>query len=548
MDFASGFFGDIAHGLRVLNLVDTLLVVVVGVGIYLAVNGESAKALYGLLPGTKCDSGSSGKTSKSAFGWLSSIIKQIRDAYVEGTLVSLLSRWTESCVKIVRLAITCYLLEAISQSRRHYFYLLEKKFLKLEIRKGETEKESYVDIKKHLQRKGVWPYMQEVSQPRSDKVLCEGYEATPMSSYSYLDLVYDERVQKKAIEAAQQYSTGSHGPRMLGGNTPLLRELEKAVGEFFGREDSLIVATGYMACMGAVCAIYKKGDVFFGDDRLHASIRAGFKVSGAKVYFFKHNNMAHLEQLVKQYRRKYRDAWIFIESVYSMDGDIAPLPDVRSIADKYDMKICIDEAHGMGVLGKMGRGLEEHFNMPGAADVIVGTFSKSAAGVGGYITSNKLFVDFLDFHTPGNTFSAALPAYCAGGVLESLRIISSEPERVEKCRKNSLYLRNLIKSGGGYWPADYPEDKKYTVEGDDCTSVIAVVFKDDILRVIDVAHEMLKRGWLLSCVAFPACPLRFPRFRVTARAGYTQQLMDNFVKDLVECSVACPGSELTDSM
>lgn len=353
------------------------------------------------------------------------------------------------------------------------------------------------------------------------------------------------QVQEAAVAAGRTWATGNHGARMLGGNARILRDLEQMVGRFFGREDSLLCATGFLATMSAICAVAKEKDLLVGDGRLHASLRSGMKLSGAKEMIFRHNNWHHLQQILAKHRKKYRDCWIIIESVYSMDGDIADLPVVRRLADQYNCRILLDEAHGLGVLGKTGRGLEEHFNMPGAADVIVGTFSKSIAGVGGFITGDRDLVDFLDFHAPGSVFSAPLTAYSAGGAMMAFELMQGEQSwRIAKAQENSRYLRRALQTGNGHWPKDYPADRKFEVEGMECTTVIPVVFPSDSDRLFRVTQAMLKRGWMMAAAAYPACPLHRPRIRVTATAAYDKKMMDDFVKNLVEVTVECLPSEL----
>ncbi|OXB70071.1 UNVERIFIED_CONTAM: hypothetical protein H355_003566 [Colinus virginianus] len=232
--------------------------------------------------------------------------------------------------------------------------------------------------------------------------------------------------------------------------------------------------------MSGVCAVAKEGDLIVGDSRLHASLRSGIQLSGAKSFTFRHNNWQHLQLLLCKHRRKYRNCWIVVESVYSMDGDIADLPTVRKLADQHNCRILVDEAHGLGVLGKTGRGLEEHFNMPYAADVIVGTFSKSIAGVGGYIVGDDDLVEYLDFHAPGSVFSAPLTSYSAGGAIKAFELMQGEQSwRIQKAQRNAKYLRRALQTGNGHWPPQYPAECKYELEGMDCTTVIPVVYPND---------------------------------------------------------------------
>lgn len=346
------------------------------------------------------------------------------------------------------------------------------------------------------------------------------------------------QVQEAAIAAAREWSTGSHGARMLGGNSTILRDLERAVARYYGRDDALLCATGFLATMSAVAAVSKKGDLIVADNRAHASLRTGMCISGARYLFFKHNNYAHLKRLLQKERSKARNCWIVIESVYSMEGDIADLPVVRSLADSFNAKIICDEAHGLGILGATGRGLEEYFNMPGACEVLCGTFSKSIGGVGGFITCKRPLVDFMDFHAPGSVFSASLTAYSAGGALKAFELMTGTQQwRIQKAQENARYLRHLIETGDGHWPADYPEELKYEVEGMSCTTVIPVVFPNSPQRMFRITTCLLDKGFYCAAAAFPACPLLRPRLRITATAAYSKELMHAFVRALVQTTV-----------
>jgi len=246
---------------------------------------------------------------------------------------------------------------------------------------------------------------------------------------------------------------------------------------------------------------------------------------------------------MKKFRKKYKRAFLLMESVYSMDGDIGYLPAAYSVAQTYGAKIIIDEAHGLGVLGKTGRGLEEYYNMPGAAHLIMGTFSKSISSVGGFITGSKETIEFSDFHSPGSVFSAPLPAYCAGAAIKAFQLIEEEPWRIVKANENSKYLRQCLMSGLGQWPKDYPEEDKYELEGDEATTVIPIIFLCDTDRTMRIASRLKTDGFMVSAVSFPACPLRRPRFRITATTAYDRPMIESFVRCLVKATVDIPPSE-----
>ncbi|KAF8819648.1 putative glycine C-acetyltransferase [Cardiosporidium cionae] len=470
------------------------------------------------------------------------LLAEISAAAASGQILHLLHSKYSKILSMVRFYFDLIALKRAATSQQHVLYLLEKKIHNLEIKKGESEMTSYLDAKRHMKEKKVWPFMLDVTCVKEKHVMCNGMRALTMSSYSYLNFIREMEVQEAAIAAAREYSTGNHGPRMLGGSSKILRDLELSVGKFFGREDSLIFATGYLACMSGVSAVCRKNDLILCDNRIHASLRVGVKISGGKYLNFRHNDFHHCRKLLEKNRKKYSQCWIIIESVYSMDGDIADLPSAYELTQEYDCKIILDEAHGLGVLGKTGRGIEEHFNMVGTCEMIVGTFSKSIGGIGGYITGSEDLVEFLDFHTAGNLFSAPLTAYSAGGALKALEIILRDPWRVSKLKENISYFRGVIGSSDYLWPKDYPEKNKFLMEGCSESAVIPVIFPGGLDRVFRLSLRMLELGFMVAPVGFPACPLDKPRLRVTATAGHEKADMDNFVVALVRAAVDCkPG-------
>lgn len=458
------------------------------------------------------------------------------------SIQSLVQKWIEKA----KFGLDAAMLKKNSKSMNHWMVMLGKKALGLNIKAGESEIDSYCDIREHLGE--TWPYMWEVDNVRSrDAVSVQGQECKIFSSYGYLDLLRNDEVQEAAIAAARRYASGNHGPRMLGGNTKILRELEQKFANWLGREDSLLCSAGYLACLSAGVALCRKGQVVLADDRCHASLRAGLKLCGAKVIFFKHNDFADAEKKAKAFLKKpispdaeRNRGWVMIESVYSMDGDVGDLPAAAKLARKWGLRIMCDEAHGLGVLGKTGRGLEEHFGLPlgSEVDVVVGTFSKSFSSVGGFIVTDARTVKFLDFYAPGNVFSAPLSAYHAGAVLKALEIIKSNPELVIKVQHNSKELRRLLETA--QWPSEFSHDLKFELEGDSSTCVLPIVFPNDPIRMMSIADKMRRKGFQLAAVCAPACPVRRPRFRLTATTAYSQEDMEEFVKVLVETTVETP--------
>ncbi|KEG03169.1 serine C-palmitoyltransferase, putative [Plasmodium vinckei vinckei] len=472
------------------------------------------------------------------------LIIKLKKSISEGKLIDLLKEWTTYAIGKLSLYKNYIILNYKAESKKHIFYLLLKQKYNLPIKKNEKEYESYIDAKRELIKRDKWAYMLRVSDVKNEYILCENKKVRTMSSYSYLDFVREPEVQNYAIKIASEWSTGNHGPRMLGGNSQILRDLEKKLGKFYGRNDSILSVCGFLACMSGILAVSTPADLVLYDNRTHTCVKIGIQTSGAKAFSFKHNDYNDLELLLLKHRSKYRNCWVCLESVYSMDGDIPHLPSFKKLCIKYNSRLFVDEAHGLGVLGKTGRGLEEYYNMPGSVDMIVGTFSKSISSVGGFIVASDEVIEFLDIHCIGNVFSAPLPAYCAGAALKALELIDSQPWRIEKLKFNSKYLRNGLKSGLNLWPQNYPECNKYIIEGDDDTSVIPVVYPNDADRLLKICTLLRTKKWLVSAVIYPACPLKYPRFRVTATCAYTIECMNEFITDLVNITVSIPPSPI----
>lgn len=428
-------------------------------------------------------------------------------------------------------------LQWVSKSINQLQLLFAKDMLKIPVNKDESEMTTYIEVKRKLEGDGIWGYMKTNENVRDDKIVTDGKRCYTMSSYNYLDFIRDTEVQDFAIEAAKKYATGNHGPRMIGGNTKMSQDLEKEIASFFHKENSLIMAGGYLCVMSVIEALTRPGDLIIADKLMHASGRAGFKLSNAKTILFNHNDFKDAEQKIKAWRMfgwRRGKIMMVIESVYSMDGDIANLPAARELCDKYGATLVCDEAHGMGTIGKTGRGLEEYYNMPGACDILVGTFSKSLSSVGGWVASDQKTIEFLQFFSQGNMFSAPLSAYHAAGALKCLQKLQANPELVSKVHENYKYLSNKLKNVK--W-SDHIEDKyKFIVGGEPDQPVIPLMFRDDCIRVLKLSRLLLDSGFWCSPVVAPACSVRFPRFRITVCVSYTKEMMDEFVDTLVRLS------------
>jgi 7-keto-8-aminopelargonate synthetase-like enzyme len=276
--------------------------------------------------------------------------------------------------------------------------------------------------------------------------------------------------------------------------------------------------------MSGIAGLVRKKDLLLMDRLCHASLKAGAKLSGAQIANFKHNDFEDAERVLK--KRKFDRLIMVIEGVYSMDGDIGLLDKARALCDKYKGTLILDEAHSLGTIGKTGRGTEEVFDYKYSADIIVGTFTKSIASVGGYIACSKRLRHFYTFYAPGLVFSAPLSAYHCGAALTSFDIIDKEPERVARLQSNADYLRKKF------------IDNNFNI-GDTVTCVIPVIFSDTS-QCVNIHHFLMEQGLFSAVVMAPACPVTAPRFRITASSSLTKDKMDAIVNAFVNAREAFP--------
>jgi 7-keto-8-aminopelargonate synthetase-like enzyme len=330
------------------------------------------------------------------------------------------------------------------------------------------------------------------------------------------------------LESAKKYSTGNHGPRMLCGNLVILEDLEREIAKFFNREAALVFNSGYLACMSVIAGFTRKDDFILMDKLNHASLKAGVKVSPVGfAHYFKHNNFEDAERLIKSKMKRGQRVVMIIESIYSMDGDVGDISKARILCDKYDGILIVDEAHGLGTVGKTGRGVEEMYEFKYRADIICGTFSKSLASCGGFITCSADLRTYFTLYAPGLVFSAPCSAYNAGAAHKALQILQQEPERVTKVQENSKYLRERFIENG------------FNI-GQSTTCVIPVTF-DDIVLVINLHAYFEKRGYFTAAVMAPACPVLEPRFRITPNCTMNKQDLDDIINLFIDGRRECKG-------
>ncbi|MEW6723331.1 MAG: aminotransferase class I/II-fold pyridoxal phosphate-dependent enzyme [Bacillota bacterium] len=345
-------------------------------------------------------------------------------------------------------------------------------------------------------------------------------EMIMMGSNNYLGLTSHPRVKAAAAAAAEKYGAGAGSVPLLAGTLDIHRELEQKLAEFKGCEDAIIFSSGYSSNVGCVSGLVRQGDVAINDRINHASIVDGCALSGGEAKWFRHNDMKSLERALREADQKYNGKLVIVDGVFSMDGDIANLPEINHLCRQYGARLMIDEAHASGVIGENGRGTPEHWQMEGEIDIVAGTLSKGLGGVGGFVASTKEVVNYLRFYARSYMFSTALDPAVTAGLIEAINVIETEPELRERLWYNIRYMLGSLRDMG----LDL---------GDAETAIIPIIIGDDY-RVKQMAYELHEKGIFLNPVFYPAVARRKSRLRLSLMATHTQEDLDETLDALKE--------------
>jgi len=290
---------------------------------------------------------------------------------------------------------------------------------------------------------GIYPYFREIEKTGSSHVVIDGKDVVTISSNNYLGLAKDPRVIAAGRDALEKFGIGCTGSRFLNGTLCLHRTLEKNISNFLGREDSIVMSTGFQANQGTIACLLGKQDVAFSDRENHASIYEGCAIAPGKTLRYRHNDMDHLEHLLQK-NSQIRGKLIITDSVFSMSGDVANLPEIVKLAKNHGASLLVDEAHGMGVLGDNGRGACEYFDVEKDVDIYVGTFSKSLGSIGGFVSTKKHIAEYIRHKASAFIFTAALPPASVAGVIEGLDILASDSKRRKLLHKNTAFIKRAF--------------------------------------------------------------------------------------------------------
>ncbi len=293
---------------------------------------------------------------------------------------------------------------------------------------------------------GLYPYFRAIESAQEPEVIVDGRKMIMLGSNNYLGLTNHPKVKEAAIAAVKQYGSGCAGSRFLNGTLDIHVKLEDKLASFFRKEAALTFSTGYMTNLGIISSLAGKDDVVIVDKLDHASIMDACRLSFAEMKKFRHNDMQSLEYVLSECNG--RSKLVVVDGVYSMEGDIAPLPDILTLCRKYGARLMVDDAHGIGVLGATGRGTAEHFGLEADVDIIMGTYSKSMASIGGFAAASEDVIHYIKHHARPLIFSASPPPASVASVIAALDIIDAEPERRERLWRNTNKMMTAFKSMG----------------------------------------------------------------------------------------------------
>ena len=374
-----------------------------------------------------------------------------------------------------------------------------------------TLPQHYVDL-------GMYPYFREIEGKQGTEVEMDGHHVIMLGSNAYTGLTGDERVIEAGVAAMRRYGSGCAGSRFLNGTLDLHVQLEKELAEFVGKDESLCFSTGFTVNSGVIPALVGPHDYILCDDRDHASIVDGRRLSMAKQLRYKHNDMADLENKLQKCEP---DAvkLIIVDGVFSMEGDLAPLPEIIALKKKYGATVMVDEAHGVGVFGRQGRGVCDHFGLTDEVDLIMGTFSKSLASIGGFIAADHTIIDYLRHTARTYIFSASNTPAATACALEALHILQQEPERLEALWEVTNYALKRFKEEG--------------FEIGDTQSPIIPLYVRDLEKTFAATAMAFEAGVFINPVVPPACHPTDTLVRIALMATHTHEQVDRAVAALV---------------
>jgi 8-amino-7-oxononanoate synthase len=383
------------------------------------------------------------------------------------------------------------------------------------------EKLSRYNAPQKMMDVGLYPYFRAIESDQDTEVLINGKKVLMFGSNSYLGLTNHPKIKEAAKAAVDKYGTGCAGSRFLNGTLDIHLKLEDRLAKLVGKDDAICYSTGFQVNVGVVSALCDRNDYLLLDEFDHASIIEGSRLSFSKVLKFAHNDMASLEAKLKVCEPD-KVKLIVVDGIFSMEGDIAKLPEIVQLAEKYNASIMVDDAHSLGVIGHNGSGTASHFNLTNKVDLIMGTFSKSLASLGGFIAADKDIINFLKHNSRSLIFSASMTPSSAAATLAALDIMESEPERIENLWKVTRHAQRLFTEAG-------------FDTGKTESPIIPLFIRDDI-KALQLTQMCLAQGVFVNPVVSPAVPKEDCLIRFSLMATHTIEQVDRAADVIISVS------------
>ncbi len=378
------------------------------------------------------------------------------------------------------------------------------------------------ETSKQLKAMGIYPYFREVASAQDPVVIIKGKETVMLGSNSYLGLTTHPEVKKAAIDAIEKYGTGCAGSRFLNGNLDIHTKLEEELAELVGKEDALVFSTGFQTNLGIISALVGKGEYVVTDKYNHASIIDGARLSFGKRVNFNHNDMDDLQRCLGNLPRD-KGKLIVVDGVFSMEGDIASLPELVKLSKEFDAALMVDDAHGIGVLGKNGAGTSDHFALTEDVHIIMGTFSKSLASLGGFVASDADTIEFIRHIARALMFSASMTPGNVATVRAALKIMKKEPDRIARLWENTAKMKKGLEDLG-------------LDTGRSETPIIPVRIGDSV-STFTATVRLQEEGVLVNPVVAPAVPEGDCLIRISLMATHTSEHIDFALSKLEKIGV-----------
>lgn len=363
-----------------------------------------------------------------------------------------------------------------------------------------------------LKQAGLYRPLKELQSPQRPRSVIDGREVINLSSNNYLGLADDPRLKQAMIEATEAYGAGSGAVRTIIGTMSIHNQLEEKLAEFKHVEAAVVFQSGFTCNSGVIPVLVGEGDAVISDELNHASIIDGCRLSKAKIHRYRHADMDDLARVLKETDGQYRRRLIITDGVFSMDGDIAPLPDIVELAEKHGCMTYVDDAHSSGVLGKNGRGSVNHFGLDGRVTVQVGTLSKAVGVLGGYVAGPRALIELLWHKGRPFLFSTSHPPGVAAACLKAIEIMEQEPERIERLWENTRYFKQRLNDLG------FDTGKSETP--------ITPVIAGDEVKAMKLSDRLLEEGVFAQGIAYPTVPRGKARVRTIVTAAHTKEDLD----------------------